>query len=118
MTDRTDDELLVASATDEEAFAQFYRRHCGPVAGFFLHRVRDPEVAADLTAETFAAALAGRRRYRPDKGPATAWLYGIARHKLTRAYERGRVEDKARRALGMARLTLDDAAIDRIVALT
>ena len=106
----------MASVTDEEAFAEFYRRHCRAVAGFFLHRTRDAELAADLTAETFAAALQSRRRYNAAKAPAFAWLWGIARHQLARAYERGAVEDKARRKLGMAPLTLDDEALERVEA--
>ena len=80
----SDEELLVASVGDEEAFAAFYRRHARPVAGFFMRRTGDGELAADLTAETFAAALASRRRFDPVKGPAVGWLYGIARHKLAR----------------------------------
>jgi RNA polymerase sigma factor (sigma-70 family) len=109
---RSDEDLLVAGADDEEAFALFYRRHAHTIAGFLLQRTGDAEVAADLTAETFAAALQGRRRFDPSKGAAAAWLFGIARHKLVRAWERGRVEDRARRRLGMASIELDDAAID------
>jgi RNA polymerase sigma factor (sigma-70 family) len=107
----SDEELLVASVRDEEAFAAFYRRHAKPLAGFFVRRTGNAELAADLTAETFAAALAGRRSFEPSKGMATAWLYGIARHKLARALERDRVEDRARRRLGMAPLMLDDEAL-------
>lgn len=114
--ERTDEELLVAGVTDADAFASFYRRHAAPVAGFFLARTGDRELAADLTAETFAAALSARRRYDPAKGAAAGWLYGIARNKLAKSRERGRVEDRARRRLGMARLELDDAALEQIEA--
>ena len=86
----SDEELLVASVGDEEAFAAFYRRNARPLAGFFMRRTGDAELAADLTAETFAAALASRRRFDPAKGPAIGWLYGIARHKLARTLEHGR----------------------------
>ena len=111
----SDEELLVASVGDEEAFAAFYRRNARPLAGFFMRRTGDAELAADLTAETFAAALASRRRFDPAKGPAIGWLYGIARHTLVRTLERGRVEDRARRTLGMAPLALDDEAIELVV---
>lgn len=112
----SDEELLVASVGDEEAFAAFYRRHARPLAGFFMRRTGDAELAADLTAETFAAALAARRRFDPAKGAAIGWLYGIARHKLARTLAHGRVEDRARRALGMALpLVLDDEAIELVV---
>jgi RNA polymerase sigma factor (sigma-70 family) len=101
---------------DPAEFAAFYRQHVRSVTGFFLHRMGDPEVAMDLTAETFAEALAGRRRFDPRKGSETMWLFGIARHKLTRALERGRVEDRARRQLQMAPLVLDDEALERVEA--
>jgi RNA polymerase sigma-70 factor (ECF subfamily) len=110
----TDEELLVAGVKDVEAFAAFYRRHARPVAGFFLSRTGNPELAADLTAETFAAALAARRRFDPAKGDALSWLYGIARHKLMKAFRRGAVEDRARKRLRMGRLVLDDEALERI----
>ena len=73
------------------------RRRC---SAYFARRTRDAELAADLTAETFAAALDGAHRHRPDKGPAVAWLYGIARRKLAHAARKGAVEDRARRRLG------------------
>jgi RNA polymerase sigma-70 factor (ECF subfamily) len=110
----SDDELLVAGVDDVEAFAAFYRRHAAPLAGFFLARTGNRELAADLTAETFAAALAARRRFDPAKGPAVGWLYGIARHKLMKAFRRGAVEDRARRRLRMGRLVLDDEALEQI----
>ncbi len=112
----TDDELLVAGVDDVEAFAAFYRRHAAPLAGFFLARTGNRELAADLTAETFAAALAARRKFDPAKGPAVGWLYGIARHKLMKAFRRGAVEDRARKRLRMGRLVLDDEALEQVEA--
>jgi RNA polymerase sigma-70 factor (ECF subfamily) len=117
MNDRSDDELLTASTGDPEAFGLFYDRHVHSVIGYFMSRTRDPEVAADLAAETFAAALQGRRGFDPRKGPAAGWLYGIARRKLADSLHRGRVEDRARRRLGLRRLELDDEALERIVAV-
>jgi RNA polymerase sigma factor (sigma-70 family) len=110
----TDEELL---AGDPEAFAAFYRRHVAPLLGYFLRRTGNAELAADLTAETFAAALDGLHRFDPARGPAVGWLYGIARRQLGRAARRGAVEDKARRRLGMAPLELTDEAVERIEAL-
>jgi RNA polymerase sigma factor (sigma-70 family) len=112
---RSDEELL--GARDPEAFAVLYRRHVDQLLAFFLRRTRRADLAADLTAETFAAALEGAGRYDAARGPAVAWLYGIARHQLTRTAERGRVEDRARRRLGMERIVLDDEALERIEAL-
>jgi hypothetical protein len=75
--ERTDEQLLAAvDAGEPEAFGAFYRRHVTALLGYFLRRTRDAELAADLTAETFAAALDGLRRFDPRRGPAVAWLYG------------------------------------------
>lgn len=112
---RTDSALL---AGDAEDFGEFYARHEDAVLAFFLRRVRNrPELAADLTAETFAAALRGRLTHDPERGEAKAWLFGIARHVLAGSLRRGRVEDEARRKLEMERLVLDDAALERVAAL-
>ncbi len=112
-----DDELLAAAAGDVEAFAAFYRRHVAALLAYCLRRSGDPEVAADLCAETFAAALDGVRRFDPDRGPAVAWLYGIAHRQLGRLWERGAVDARARRRLGMERLQLTDEAIERVETL-
>jgi RNA polymerase sigma-70 factor (ECF subfamily) len=110
----SDDRLLAAAAEDAAAFSAFYGRYEPAMLAFFLRRVGDPELAADLTAEVFAAALVACRRYRPGKAPAQAWLFGIAAHKLANSRRRGRVEDRARRRLGMAPVVLEDEDLERI----
>ena len=118
VSDETPDEGLLATArTEPSAFGVFYRRHEDRVLSYFLARVGDPEVAADLTAETFAAALASAHRFRPRKKPASAWLFGIARNILAMSRRKGRVEARVRRRLGMAPLVLTDESIERITAL-
>ena len=112
-----DEAILAALDRDPERFAEFYRRHVNGVLGYLVRRTGDPELAADLCAETFAAALDGAHRFDPARGPAVAWLYGIARRLLGQAQRRGAVEDRARRRLGMAPLDLTDAALERIEAL-
>ena len=84
----TDESLLLSG--DLEDFGRFYDRYVRALLGFFQRRTGDPETAADLTAETFAAALVARRRYRPQSDTAAAWLFGIAHHKLSDYRRRGR----------------------------
>ncbi len=79
-TDDTDDGLLLSGAPED--FGRFYDRHVRTVLGYFQRRTGNPELAADLTAETFAAALVARRRFKPGPVPASSWLFGIAQHKL------------------------------------
>lgn len=114
---RTDEELLASTTADPEAFGWFYRRYRRPVLQFFLARLREPELAADLTAEVFAAALVASRRYEPGRVSARSWLYAIAQHKLVDSLRRGRVADKARRKLEMGPVGLEDEDLARIEEL-
>jgi RNA polymerase sigma factor (sigma-70 family) len=116
--DAPDEQLLARARGEPSAFGAFYRRHEDRMLGYFLARVGDPEVAADLTAETFAAALASAYRSRSrTKKPASAWLFGIARNNLAMSRRSGQVEARARRRLGMAPVVLTDEAIERIAEL-
>jgi RNA polymerase sigma-70 factor (ECF subfamily) len=112
----TDEELLGSSG--REAFGMFYDRHAREVLEYFARRTRDPEAAADLTAETFAAAIVARQRFHPGPRPAAAWLFGIANHKLADFQRRGRAEDRALRRLGVERPRLgeDDAQLVALMA--
>lgn len=77
MTDpRTDEQLLAAVATEPEAFGVFYLDHVRLPLGFLMRRTGNAELAADLCAETFAAALDGLRRFDPRRGPAVGWFTG------------------------------------------
>jgi RNA polymerase sigma-70 factor (ECF subfamily) len=111
---RSDEELLEGSASCPEQFVTFYDRHAAGLLAFFARRTYDSQMAADLTAETFAQAFAGRARFRnPGPGAATAWLYTIARRQLNRAIRRRRVETQWRERLGMERLEVPAEAIER-----
>jgi RNA polymerase sigma factor (sigma-70 family) len=112
----TDAELLADDGAD--SFAEFYRRHARRVAGYLMRSTGDAEVAADLTAETFAAALIARSRYRPERGEPVGWLLGIAGHKLNDWRRRGYTEDRARRRLRMERVELADADIAELEHLS
>jgi RNA polymerase sigma factor (sigma-70 family) len=111
---RSDTELLVAARTSSEPFGVFYERHFASVLAFFRRRVAGPEEAFDLAAETFAAALASVPRFEPGPEPPQAWLFAIARHKLSEALRSSRIQDEARRALEMQPITLDDEATEII----
>lgn len=113
----SDADLLRASARDPDAFGEFYDRHAQRLLAFFARRTWDAQEAADLTAETFTAAFASRRRYRDTGAPAYTWLLAIGRHQLARAVRRRRVDDRARRRLGIDRVELDDTSLTRIEEL-
>lgn len=96
---RSDSDLLVDARRDPEAFGEFYSRNFRPMIAFFWSRTRDHEVASELAAETFAAALANVAKYDPAKGVPRQWLYGIANNQLKRLWRRNRVASNARRRL-------------------
>ncbi len=106
LTRASDAELLSKARTSRRAFAAFYDRYERAVAGYFMRRTRDPELTADLTAEVFAAAFSAAGRYRADGKTAAPWLFTIAQHTLASSVRRGRVEEAARRQLGI------DAAVE------
>ena len=97
----SDAQLIRRARHDPEALAELYVRYRTPLYAWF--RARAPESpASELTAELFAQAALALGRFRDEAGGSAApWLYGIARNLLRRHYERGRVEDAARRRLGM-----------------
>ena len=112
----SDEELLRSGEAD--GFATFYERHAPDLLVFLVRRLDGrTELAADVCAETFAAALVDRDRFDASRGPAIGWLYGIARHKLSDAQRRGVAESRARKRLGIPRLQLTDEALERIEGL-
>jgi RNA polymerase sigma-70 factor (ECF subfamily) len=117
--DREDRQLLEGARTgDGQAFAAFYRRRRALVLAYMGRRTGDPELAADLLAETFAAALVAvldEQRQLPRE--PVAWLMTIARNKLIDSLRRGQVERAARARLALEPLTLDDEDLQRIEQL-
>ncbi len=114
----SDEELLLAARDgDGEAFSRFYRRHVPAVTAYLRKRVASPDLAFDLTAETFAAAVAGLSGFRPDRGSARGWLFAIAANELRQAWRHQQVADRARRQLALDPVVLDDAAAAYIEAL-
>ncbi|MGH2877274.1 MAG: RNA polymerase sigma factor [Solirubrobacteraceae bacterium] len=113
----SDAQLLAAIARcDERAFSAFYRRHLRMVVGWCARRT-DPELAADLTAEVFAAVLIGAARYQPTQDSAVAWLLGIARNVLGHSVRRGQVDARARLRLGASPVTVEDDDLARVLEL-
>lgn len=120
---RASDEALLVVTDDPEAFGEFYDRYERAVFVFMARRTRNAETAADLTAETFAAALASRASFNlssdaaSDGAPAVAWLFGIARNVLAMSYRRNRVANEARSRLRMQQVPLPDQTVDALQEL-
>lgn len=113
-----DRDLLVAASSNRDAFAELYRRHVDGLLAYFARAVGRSELALDLTAETFAAALLALPDYRPTGAPGRSWLYAIAHNRLIDARRRGQAEARARQELAMQAIVLSDhgeAMLDRVI---
>jgi RNA polymerase sigma factor (sigma-70 family) len=60
-------------------FERLYRANVDAVTAYFARRAADPQVVADLTADTFVAAITSFGSFDPRKGTARSWVFGIAR---------------------------------------
>jgi RNA polymerase sigma-70 factor, ECF subfamily len=86
------------------------------VYGYVLSRCGQPALAEDLTAETFLAAVDAVRRVDPPP-VSTAWLVGVARHKLVDHWRRQARDERGLNALGSAEPPGEDPWDERIDAL-
>jgi RNA polymerase sigma-70 factor (ECF subfamily) len=115
---RLDDAALLARAReDPNAFGEFFERHYSETVAYLYRRTGCAEIAADLAAETFAAAFLASKRFEDTGTPATVWLLAIARRKLADSLRRGYAESRARSKLGMQTIPVDQRAADEIQAL-
>jgi RNA polymerase sigma factor (sigma-70 family) len=80
-------------------FRQVYRAEFGAVVAYFARRYEDPQLVADLTADTFVAAIRAFPAYDAAATGSRAWAIGLARGVDT-AYRESdpRGEDPVRRA--------------------
>lgn len=78
-----DERLLVEAAQKDPArFLDLYELHFERIYAFLARRVRNRELAEDLTAEVFHKALANLQRFRWTGAPFAAWLIRIALNAL------------------------------------
>jgi RNA polymerase sigma-70 factor (ECF subfamily) len=75
--DGDDAAIIEDSLLDPEGFGVVFDRHA-PYIHRYLARRLGPEIADDLTAETFLIAFRRRHRYDLSRPDARPWLYGIA----------------------------------------
>jgi RNA polymerase sigma-70 factor (ECF subfamily) len=115
----SDAQLLRRAREDPEALGELYLRYRDDLYAWFRTRLPESD-ASELTAELFAQVALSVRRFRDEAGGSAApWLYGIAKNLLRRYYERGRLEDGARRRLGMPIRSYEhdfEAAEERLAA--
>ena len=99
---RSDAELLQAARSDPQAFREIYERYAVWMRSWFQRQTGSENAALDLTAETFAQAWRGLRRFKDmADGSAAPWLFGIARNLLRQYHKHNRIETAARARLGL-----------------
>ncbi len=69
---------LLLARLDPEDFHRFYEKYCDGVYRFCLRRTLDPQLAEDLTSETFLRAQRNLWRFRWQGVTFGAYLYRIA----------------------------------------
>jgi RNA polymerase sigma-70 factor, ECF subfamily len=99
-------------------FTRLYRRDAQNLLLYFQRRVHEPELAADLLAQTFELAIRGGQAFRgSSESEISGWLWSIARNVLSEQERRARSEQGRARRLERARITLSDREIERIEEL-
>ena len=99
---------------DHEALAAFeriYRAHVGAITRYFARRCLEPQLVADLTADTFVRAITSFPTFDSSRGTAASWLYGIARKTFSAHCEQSaRATEVVRRVGGRRELGRDELA--------
>jgi RNA polymerase sigma-70 factor, ECF subfamily len=80
-------ERIAAAQEDPQAFSELYAAYVRPMFRFMYNRVGSAEEAQELTAAVFLAAVESLPRYN-HRGNFAAWLFSIARRKVSDYYRR------------------------------
>lgn len=77
-------------AGDEEAFTLLYRRRHPALYRFALHMSGNAAVAEDVTQEVFMTLIRDAKRFDPERGTLSGFLFGIARNHVRKRWEQER----------------------------
>jgi RNA polymerase sigma-70 factor (ECF subfamily) len=84
--------LVQAAQKDPSRFAELYELNFERIYAFIARRVRDRDVAEDLTSDVFHKALANLPRFDWRGIPFAAWLFRIAANVVADRWKRGSKE--------------------------
>jgi RNA polymerase sigma-70 factor (ECF subfamily) len=73
---------VVGDRTPEAVSKAWYEAYGGQLYSYLRFHVPSPDLAEDLTAETFLRALRSFHRFDPSAGSPRAWLFRIAQNAL------------------------------------
>jgi RNA polymerase sigma-70 factor, ECF subfamily len=84
-----DDVLLRRAAKgDEDAFTFLYRRHQAAMYRFALRMTGNAWAAEEIVQDVFMILMRDPKKYDPARGALGAFLYGIARNRVMKHWER------------------------------
>jgi RNA polymerase sigma factor (sigma-70 family) len=86
--------VRAGGATEAPSLASAAERHLDDVYRYVLYLIGDPNVAEDLTAETFELAARKWKRFDPRRGSERTWLCQLAR---SRTLDHLRAESRRRK---------------------
>ena len=88
-----DSELISrAQSGDREAFGELYRRYLDPIYRYVRSRVKDEQLAEDVTETVFVRSYEGLTRYKERGWPFSSFLYQVARNLLADHFRQARNE--------------------------
>lgn len=82
--------LVEAAQEDWAAFEALYNHYVKEIYAYLLKRVRDKDLAEDLTSETFMKAMENINKFEWRGVPFRAWLYRIAVNCANQAYKKNK----------------------------
>lgn len=89
LRDQDDVQLLRRSSRgDEQAFTVLYRRHQAPIHRFAVRMTGSGWAADEILQDVFMALLREPKKFDAARGSLPAYLYGIARNRVMKYFER------------------------------
>jgi RNA polymerase sigma-70 factor, ECF subfamily len=83
--------LRLMIAGEEHGFVSLYRKYQARVYRFSLHISGVPQIAEEVTQETFLALMRAPQKYHPDRSPLMLYLFGIARNLAWKSARKSRL---------------------------
>lgn len=72
--------VAIAATADMDAFQELFQAFSPRIRAYLLKMTRNPQAAEDLMQETMLAIWRKAGQYDPARGPASAWIFTIARN--------------------------------------
>ena len=118
---RKDDAIVRAALQDIDAFEPLYEKYNVPIYRWMYRETRDPETAADFTAQTFVQAIQHLESYKPERATSfRSWLFTIARNLLRDSWRRyrprGSMPELVESSPGPEEIVIHRSVLDELLA--